>query len=73
MEEAGETIGQMLQYNTGLNGNRYRKSAIPGWLSAMNQYLAELPGPWFDAFEKFCSRTLADSVKKNETPPQHPF
>ena len=71
--EAGETIGQMLQYNTGLNGNRYRKNAIPGWLSAMNQYLAELPGPWFDAFEKFCSRTLADSVKKNETPPQHPF
>ena len=70
---AGETIGRLLLESSDLNGNRYRKNAIPGWLSAMDQYLAEVPGPWFDAFEKFCSSTLAASVNKAGTPPEHPF
>lgn len=72
-KELGETVGRLLLENSGLNGNRYRKSSIPGWISAMDQYLAEEPGPWFDEFEKFCSSTLADSVKKAGTPPDHPF
>ena len=71
--EAGESIGRLLLENTGLNGNRYRKKSMPGWLSAMDQYLAELPGHWFDAFAKFCTGTLTDSVKKAGAAPVHPF
>ncbi|MCP5418772.1 MAG: exodeoxyribonuclease V subunit beta [Chromatiaceae bacterium] len=71
--EENKIISRLLLESTGLNGNRYRKAFIPNWLTAMALYLTETPGPWFDAFEKFASNTLAKAVNKGGCAPQHPF
>ena len=43
---AHEAVGRLLLESPGLNRNRYRKASLPGWLSAMAQYLTAEPGTW---------------------------
>jgi len=70
-----ERIETLLLEADGLNGSRYRKTSIPGWLARLELFLEpEEPGlPRFDKLEKFSARELAASVKKNGAPPEHPF
>ncbi len=72
---SSEAVKALLSDNASLNGNKYRKTSIPGWLTAMDDYLAP-QGPnlaLFPKFEKFTAAHLAASVKKGKNPPEHPF
>ena len=66
-------VAALLQESTALNRNRYRIASLPGWLAAMDAYLQEPPGLWFEQFEKFGSSALAAGVKKGGSAPQHQF
>lgn len=72
---ARDEVERLLMVSDALNRNRYRKESIPGWVEAMDTFLAgeglecALPG----SFEKFTSGALRAATKKNGTPPQHPF
>ncbi len=70
-----ERVAALLLDADGLNGNKYRKASIAGWLAGMELFLdPEEPGPArFDKLVKFSARELAASVKKNGAPPEHPF
>lgn len=60
----------------GLNGNKYRKNSVPGWMEQMNSFLASATPPieLFDYFYKFTVTTIHNSLNKGaDEPPQHPF
>ncbi|MCP4700871.1 MAG: exodeoxyribonuclease V subunit beta [Gammaproteobacteria bacterium] len=68
---------ELLQHS-GLNRNKYRKSEIPKWIAEISDLLrtpadTHVPALLGLRFEKFCTNTLAESCKKGQSPPQHPF
>ena len=72
---AKEEVARLLISSEALNRTRYNQKSIPGWVVAMEAFLA---GEGFDcmlpgAFEKFTASALELAVKKNGTPPHHPF
>lgn len=71
--QAKVEIQDLLQSNTGLNGNKYRKSSLASWCQQMDDYLGSAPCAPFDKFIKFTTGELAASVKKSGFPPEHPF
>ncbi len=71
--QARVEIKDLLQSNSGLNGNRYRKSSLANWCQQMDDYLDSAPSAPFDKFIKFTTSELAASVKKGGSPPEHPF
>ncbi|MCB1858336.1 MAG: exodeoxyribonuclease V subunit beta [Gammaproteobacteria bacterium] len=68
-----EAIGRLLIESDGLHRGRYPKGSIGTWMQAMDSYLGDEPGPWFEQFEKFCSTILAAGVKRGGEPPLHRF
>ncbi len=72
---AREEVEHLLATTDALNRNRYKQDSIPGWIEAVDTYLASegqdctLP----DAFPKFTSEAIQAAVKKNCKPPEHPF
>lgn len=68
-----EHIGELL-YADELNGNKYRKSSLPNWITEMDEFLTfEVPPIRLsDHFNKFTSKALEDAAK-NGNPPTHPF
>src|SRR5699024_5370116 len=58
-----------------LNGRRYNKKSIPGWVEQMDLLLTGdiPPVVLFDKFEKFTQSYLVESVNKAGTPVHHPF
>ena len=72
--EARDTVERLLLDTKSLNGNRYRKTSIPGWLVLMDDYLLpEMANlKLFERFEKFTASQLAASTKAKQTAPQHP-
>ena len=72
---AKDKVAHLLTSTDALNRTRYRKDSIPGWVDVMDAFLASegLECTLPDAFEKFTSGAIETAVKKNCTPPQHPF
>lgn len=59
-----------------LNGNKYRKNSLPGWIDQIDDFLGlEVPRIQLcEYFHKFTASTLRKSLKKGYTEiPQHPF
>ncbi len=71
--DAGDDIQNLLQSDTCLNGNKYRKGSLESWFQQMDNYINAQPGAPFEKFTKFTTRELAASVKKGKAPPEHPF
>jgi len=71
--DAKHDVQDLLQSDTSLNGNKYRKSSLVSWCQQMDDYLSSQPGIPFEKFIKFTTGELAASVKKGKTPPKHPF
>ncbi len=79
----GGDLERLLTGNPALNGNKYRKTSLPGWCRRLDELLApERPDlPDFlaesknnpDRLAKFATATLADATKPGKTTPEHPF
>jgi len=68
-------IEDILTTDKALNRNKYRKTSIRGWIQSMDDYV-ESGGNnpiLFTSFKKFTSSELEGAVKKNYSPPAHPF
>jgi len=68
-------IVEILTRNTSLNRNQYRMSAIPLLITQMDD-MAKSSGrnpDLFPEFEKLTAESIRNAVKKNGTPPSHPF
>jgi len=65
----------ILTSDEGLNRGRYRHANVPVWIQGMDDMMAwGVRSPvLFQGFEKFTSGELQRSVKKDRTPPCHPF
>lgn len=72
--EREDISAQVLQADS-LNGNKYRRASIPGWLAQLDMFLdgAEPVLPTFDKLAKFSARELAAGVKKGGSAPRHRF
>jgi exodeoxyribonuclease V beta subunit len=68
-------IEQIFTTEEGLKKNLYSKEKIPAWVRGMDLFTAfgENHCRLFKGFEKFTSSVLHSAVKKNYTPPTHPF
>jgi exodeoxyribonuclease V beta subunit len=73
--EESEDICGLIIGNEDLNGTKYRKASIPGWLTKLDEYLSParpgLAAP--SELVKFTTSYLAEGVKKGRTPPTHAF
>lgn len=58
-----------------LNGNKYRKASVEGWITEMQQLIHshEPPGQLFDKFIKFTRSELEGALKKNKALPELAF
>jgi len=70
---AGE-VTALLMESPALSRTAYRSASIPGWIEALERYLAgsdplDIPGK----LEKFTPEGLAAGCKKGQAPPAHPF
>ncbi|MCB1793160.1 MAG: exodeoxyribonuclease V subunit beta [Candidatus Competibacteraceae bacterium] len=68
-------IAKLLLESSSLNRQKYGLKHIPGWLGAMDAYLAaETPKlVLFDKFAQFTATKLQASTNKGKATPQHPF
>jgi len=68
-------VEDILTTHEGLNRSRYRKEKISLWVQSMDQYVSagDNDPMLFNGFEKFTSSELRGAIKKNSTPPTHPF
>lgn len=68
-------VQDLLLNDQSLNGNKYRKTSLANWFTAMDRYLEPQLShlQLFAQFEKFASSRLAAAVKKDKSPPQHVF
>ncbi len=55
-----------------LNGNKYRKASVEGWIVEMQQLMnsPEVPSQLFDKFIKFTRSELEGALKKNKALPE---
>jgi exodeoxyribonuclease V beta subunit len=68
-------IAEILANHEGLHRAKYKKAKIPAWIEAMDHHMASggsHPG-LFTGFEKFTRGEINASIKKDHTPPDHPF
>ena len=72
---ARNDVEKLLLDNKSLNGNKYRKSSLPNWFMALDEYFQAESATLkvFNNFEKFTSSKLTDSVKKGQQAPEHLF
>jgi len=68
-------IEHILLTDTGLNRQRFRKGSIPLWTAEMDKYIRSGGRnlPLFKNFDRFCSSTIKDAVKKGMLAPTHEF
>jgi len=69
-------ITGLIQTNTHLNGNKYRKNSIIKWLSDLELFfsVAEVNFDLYENAHKFSQTVLNESLKKGkDTPPRHGF
>jgi len=73
--EARAEVERILSACEGLNRTRYRKGAIPLWLSRMDEHMerGDPDGSLFAEFRKFTTRELEGSMKRGFAPPAHSF
>jgi len=73
--EARAEVERLLSTCEGLNRTKYRKGAIPLWLSRMDEYVerGDRDGSPFAEFRKFTARELEGSMKRGFAPPAHSF
>ena len=71
----GEVVAQLLAPGV-LDGRKYQRRWLDGWLAALDELLAR-PGEHFDGFfekfERFSSAALVAATKKGKAPPHHQF
>ena len=74
-KSARTEVEKILTTDEGLNRGKYRNANIPIWIQAMDDTMASGGNNpvLFKGFEKFTSSELKGAVKKNHTPPAHPF
>ncbi len=73
-EQEKNNITNILELEKGLNRNKYRKTSIPYWIEAMDDFVLLPNNPFlFDKFIKFTSAEIEKSTKKSFTPISHPF
>lgn len=68
-------VERVLMDDPALNRNKYRKSSVPVWIRDLDACVARGPdNPFlFKMFVKFTSGVIAESSKRNQSPPSHPF
>ncbi|MCB1771220.1 MAG: UvrD-helicase domain-containing protein, partial [Candidatus Competibacteraceae bacterium] len=68
-------IEDLLLTSPALNRKSYGLRSIPGWLETMDAYLSADPPrlALFNKFEQFTTSRLRASIRRGQTPPQHPF
>jgi exodeoxyribonuclease V beta subunit len=73
--EARAEVERLLSACEGLNRSKYRKGAIPLWLSRMDEQMerGDRDGSLFAEFRKFTTRELEGSMKRGFSPPAHSF
>lgn len=75
--QSKESVFSLLSAGTVLNGNRYRKKSIPGWVTLVDIYFSGANSPLSmpEVLEKFTASYMNQngSVKKGCVPPQHEF
>jgi exodeoxyribonuclease V beta subunit len=74
-DSARSEIEALLLEDASLNRGKYGKTKIPLWIQLMDQYVASQGNApqLFKGFEKFTLSGIRASVKKDGTPPYHPF
>ena len=74
-ESSKADVENILSTHEGLNRVKYRKAKIPAWIEVMDRYLASGGNNslLFKDFPKFTAGVLKISVKKDASPPAHPF
>jgi len=70
-----EEVGRILGSDERLNRQKYRKTSVDIWLHGMDDYLSSGGNDpsLFVGFEKFTTGELRRGVKKDRSPPVHPF
>jgi exodeoxyribonuclease V beta subunit len=73
--QARADVERLFSTCEGLNRTKYRKGAIPLWLSRMDEYMGrgDRDGSLFAEFKKFTTRELEGSMKRGLAPPAHSF
>ncbi|HPR51412.1 MAG TPA: exodeoxyribonuclease V subunit beta [Deltaproteobacteria bacterium] len=68
-------ITEILLTHPGFNRNKYRKTSIPKWIDAMNEFTTSHGDDLllFNVFGKFTTSSIADAMKDGHNPPGHPF
>ena len=68
-------IEAILLESPALNRQKYSLKSVPGWLNAMDGYLAAGAPKLvlFDKFDRFTTTALEKSLKKGHEAPRHPF
>ena len=74
-ESARVEVSDILATHEGLSKVKYREANIPVWIQGMDDLMASGGNNpvWFQGFAKFTASELKGAVKKNHTPPAHPF
>jgi len=73
--QARTAVERLFSTCEGLNRTKYRKGALPLWLSRMDEYVEQghRDGSPFAEFRKFTARELEGSMKRGLAPPAHSF
>lgn len=74
-KSAGTEVEKILASDEGLNRSKYKYANIPIWIQGMDDIMASGGNNplLFNGFKKFTSGELKGAVKKDYTPPAHPF
>ena len=74
-ERSRGSVEALITSNPKLDGRKYVKRYVPGWLKCMDEFLAGecLSCNHFKQFDKFCSSGLKGAVKGGQEPPRHEF
>jgi len=74
-QSAKADVEKILSTDEGLNRVKYGKAKIPFWIQAMDHYVVSggHNPVLFKGFLKFTTSELKVSMKKDRTPPTHPF
>ncbi|MES9861373.1 MAG: exodeoxyribonuclease V subunit beta [Candidatus Thiodiazotropha sp. LLP2] len=68
------TIQKLLSDTKVLNGRVYKSNWVSGWCAKMDTWLnGNLYSEPFDKVERFTQQVIDGAVKKDKSPPQHPF
>lgn len=74
-EKSRGTVEALITSNPALDGRKYGKRYVPGWLRAMDDYLSGecLNCTPIEQLDRFCADRLAGATKGGQPPPSHRF